>query len=203
MTRPTELQRLKSELANEAFIKEYLKINLETIQSKEEISDDFLKMMFARWVSNDPKFLPVKMAYKDVLKASGWDALPDHTHVVVINPTNLTAVMEVIGDRVYSVNMGGKTMKIILSKQVKYVMWDKWNEKGQIVPLLFAYGNKNEDIFESTLTILSIAAKELGLQAYSYRKDGTLYIIRAPAPPKKGKYANGYEYVPFGESMGI
>lgn len=139
MSKPAELEKLKKKIAQESYVKEFSNISAPIIESKDDISNDSLKLMFARWVTHHQDFDAFSRGYERIIKDSGWDVVPQHTKVILINPTNLTAVNEILGDRTYNVTIDGQTLMVILSKSVKYVMWNGWEDHGELVRLLLAY----------------------------------------------------------------
>lgn len=187
-TNVTQIKLLKKEIALQPFI-----INaINTIELPEpitEINDDFRKLLFAHWITNADDFLPLKKQYKDIVAtttAASSSATTTtknsnkNSHMMLINPTNISAVNETIGAGLSTVFINGTYVNVIIPESIRMALYHDWQETPKIIFLLGAFG------------------KDMEISTIMTNANGTRYIIQPPPPPKKGKVANGYEYKSFG-----
>lgn len=126
----------------------------------------------------------MKTKYKEIISSTeshhtNWEKA-SHAHLMMINPTNVSAVREIIGATLSTVRVNGTLINVIVPEGLRNALFVDWEDRSNVLPLLLQY------------------AKDMDIPISMVNSNGTRYIIQPPAPPKKGKVANGYEYKSFG-----
>lgn len=179
-TNATQIKLLKKEIALQPFIIDAIN-TIELTEPLTEIDDNFRKLLFAHWITNTDDFYTLKKQYKDILTATTTAKNSNkNSHMMLINPTNISAVNETIGAGLSTVFINGTYINVIIPESMRMALYHDWQETPKILFLLGAFG------------------KDMEISTIMTSANGTRYIIQPPPPPKKGKIANGYEYKSFG-----
>lgn len=184
-TNVTQIRLLKKEIALQPFVIDIIN-SIELADPVTEIDDDFRKLLFAHWTTNTSDFVTLKKQYKDIVAAAAATSLPGgkgnkpSSHLMLINPTNVSAINETIGAALSTVYVNGTYINVIIPMSMRMALFHDWQETPKLLFLLGAF------------------AKDMEISTAMTSANGTRYIIQPPPPPKKGKVANGYEYKSFG-----
>ena len=176
---PNELSKLMSKISSQDYISEFMKEKLPV--PIEEMDDNFRRHLFAYWVDgkfND--FTSLKEVYN---KLSTADHHAKATKRHFLDPTNVTSINATVGAALSVVVIDGKRTNVIVPEQLRQVLFDRWEDRDQVVHLLWAF------------------SKAMDITASMTSPEGLRYIIKPPPPPQKGRFANGYEYIPFSNSV--
>jgi hypothetical protein len=176
-TNPNKIFNLKSELAKQPYIDEFLaeKIDLDDVDEVNEVDNNFLQHLFGYWVREQTtQFTKFKNVYK---KLTPQIKTPARKKLVMINPTNITAVNETIGGALSTVVINNTNIHVIVPYNLRQALFDDWEERDKVVYLLWQYSKDMDIVFSME------------------NMDGHKYIIMPPKPPKKGKIGSGYEYL--------
>lgn len=135
-------------------------------------------------MDNQKDFGILKEKFKELVAISethhsNWQKA-SHAHFMMINPTNVSAIREIIGATLSTVRVNGTLINVIVPEGLRNALFDDWEDEPNVLPLLLQY------------------AKDMDIPISMVNSNGTRYIIQPPPPPKKGKVANGYEYKSFG-----
>lgn len=189
-TNVTQIRLLKKEIALQPFVIDTIN-SIELSDPVTEIDDNFRKLLFAHWITNTSEFVTLKKQYKDIVAISNAVAaaaaapqLPGkgskHSHLMLINPTNVSAINETIGAALSTVYVNGTYINVIIPESMRMALFNDWQETPKLLFLLGTF------------------AKDMDISTAMTSANGTRYVIQPPPPPKKGKVANGYEYKSFG-----
>lgn len=174
-TNPEELTKLMSKIGQTEYINEFLEEKLP--RPIDEIDDNFRRHLFGYWVKgkyND--FNDLKNEYYRLWTAENP---PKVVKQHILDPTNVTAVNVTVGAALSVVVIEGKRTNVIVPEQLRQVLFDRWEDRDQVVHLLWAF------------------SKAMHIRASMVSAEGLRFVIKPPPPPKKGRFANGYEYIPF------
>ncbi|GAB0100551.1 uncharacterized protein DMENIID0001_166060 [Sergentomyia squamirostris] len=176
----TQINQLKKTLSETDFVQEMLNDDLP--DPVEEIDDNLRKHLFAQWVRNNrDTFDDLKTTFK-TLEFNGTDEVQlanRRAGMVMINPTNVSALNETIGAALSTIPINGSYVNVIVPERLRNALFEGWEDKPKIIHLLWSF------------------AKDMEIPIGMIAPNGTKLIIRPPLPPKKGRIDNGYEYIPF------
>lgn len=182
LTNLTQINALKKTVAVEPFFLDIMN-DVELSDPIAEIDNDFRRLMFAHWISDHEKdFRTLKDKYKELV-ATEINAEKSSHSLMMINPTNMSAVREIIGATLSTVKVNGTLINVIVPEGLRNALFVDWEDQPNILPLLLQY------------------SKDMDIPISMVNSNGTRYIIQPPPPPKKGKVANGYMYNRFGSFM--
>ncbi|KAJ6644002.1 hypothetical protein Bhyg_08967, partial [Pseudolycoriella hygida] len=174
-TNLTEINALKKTVAVEPFILDIIN-NVKLSHPITNIDNDFRRLLFAHWILEQKEdFRTLKENYK-VLVATDLKADKASNNLMMINPTNVSAVKEIIGATLSTVKVNDTSINVIVPEGLKNALFEDWEDQPNVLPLLLQY------------------SKDLEVPISMVNSNGTRYIIQPPQPPKKGKVANGYIY---------
>ncbi len=180
LTNVTQINALKKTVAVDPFILDIIN-DIELPEPIAVIDNDFRQLLFAHWIlDHDVDFHMLKDKYKELVATEINDERSSQT-LMMINPTNVSAVREIIGATLSTVKVNGTLINVIVPEGLRNALFVDWEDQPNVLPLLFQY------------------AKDLEIPIWMVNSNGTRYIIQPPPPPKKGKVANGYMYNRFGE----
>lgn len=137
-----EIKKVKEELKEEDYVKDFLKVELPALDSIEEIDESFRQHLFAQWVMNDKteNFAALKTKLK---------TFSDGRQTVVkrkeyLDPTNFELVKGKVGDLITEVDYNKtNTVKFVVPKALRLVLFKEWEDKGySFIRLLSHYGAK-------------------------------------------------------------
>lgn len=184
LTNVTHINALKKTVGVEPFILDIIK-DVELPDPITNISNDFRLLLFAHWIlDNEKDFQRLKEKYKHLVAITETSSEKSSHNFMMINPTNTSAVREIIGaSSLPTVLVNGTLINVIVPQGLKNALFDGWEYQPYVLPLLLQY------------------AKDMDIPISMVNSNGTRYIIQPPPPPKKGKVAHGYMYTKFGWLM--
>jgi hypothetical protein len=170
--------QFQRKLSTESYVAEFLHDEVSKPTTYEEIDDNFLRHLFAHWIKSDPEFYELRKQYRE-LAAKKHFIPKTPSAVVTINPTDLAAIKKYIADTLFNIKIDDVQLNVIVPKQVRAILFKGWEQNPKITGIMAKF------------------ASDMGISHSVYGDDETLYEMRPPAPPEKGKYGEGYEYVPY------
>ncbi|XP_059612967.1 uncharacterized protein LOC132259376 isoform X2 [Phlebotomus argentipes] len=177
----TQINQLKKTIAREEYVEEMLAEELPDPIA--EIDDNLRRHLFGQWVrGNKIGFDVLKTTFKTLEfngTEDGQTAGRGRSGMVMLNPTNVSALNETIGGALSTVQVNETYVNVIVPERLRNALFDGWEDKSKVIHLLWSFARD----MEIPLGIIS--------------PNGTKLIIRPPLPPKKGRTDNGYEYIPF------
>jgi hypothetical protein len=174
-TNPNRIFNLKTELAKQAYVDEFLAHNID-VDEVTEVDNIFLQQLFGHWIRDQKQFATFKQTFKKFHPQNR--TLQKRPSLVMLNPMNISAVNETIGGALSTVMINNTNIHVIVPYALRQALFDDWEERDRVVYLLWQF-SKDMDIVFSMQNL-----------------DGHKYIIMPPKPPKKGKIGSGYEYLP-------
>lgn len=166
-----------------------------------EIDNAVKRALFAHWVRNSTgaQFTQLKATFKRLNAqeaAAAQQLLAEqqigattsratavrHQQQLMLDPTDVSAINETIGAALSTIPVNGSYINVIVPEALRKALFDDWEEHPNVLLLLFSF------------------ARDMEIPVYMVNPYGTRYIIQPPAPPKKGRVANGYEYKSFGKN---
>ncbi|XP_037049365.1 uncharacterized protein LOC119083686 [Bradysia coprophila] len=176
LTNVTQINALKKTIAVEdPFILDIIN-NVHLSDPITDIDNDFRQLLFAHWIlDHDQDFKTLKDKYKELV-AFRANVERASNSLMMINPTNVSAVREIIGATLSTVTVNGSLINVIVPENLRNALFADWEDQPNVLPLLWQY------------------SKDLEIPIFMVNSNGTRYIIQPPPPPKKGKVANGYVY---------
>lgn len=181
LTNLTQINALKKTVAVEPFILDIIN-NVELSDPITEIDNDFRQLLFAHWVlDHEMNFKMLKEKYKELVATEIKEKAPHN--LMMINPTNMSAIREIIGATLSTVKVNDTLINVIVPEGLRNALFIDWEDQPIILPLLLQY------------------SKDMDISISMINSNGTRCIIQPPPPPKKGKVANGYIYNRFGWLM--
>lgn len=182
LTNLTQINALKKTVAVEPFILNIIN-DVELSDPITEIDNDFRQLLFAHWIlDHETDFKRLKEIYKELV-ATEINAEKTSNSLMMINPTNMSAVREIIGATLSTVKVNGTLINVIVPEGLRNALFVDWEDQLNVLPLLLQY------------------SKDMEIPISMVNSNGTRYIIQPPPPPKKGKVANGYVYNRFGSLL--
>lgn len=199
LTNLTLANQLRQREASASYIADIFD-NTEVPDRIVELDDTVRRALFAHWVRDNTgaKFVEFKSDYKRLeareqaeIAAGAAAQLPVITtpatrlqNQQMLDPTDVTSINATIGAALSTVRINGTYINVIVPVALRKALFADWEEQPNVLLLLFAF------------------AKDMEIPVYIVAQNGTRYIIQPPAPPKRGRVANGYEYKSFGECGG-
>lgn len=180
-TNQQTIDDVKNVTAQAEWIEEFLNKS-HIIDGQIEIDDNFRRKLFASWIKGDAEFESLKKIYKTKTNHSNSldvQIITKRGRFRYIDPSNITEVRSVIGSALSSIDINGTKWNIIVPMQVRHALFTGWDERPAVLKLLWSF------------------AKDMDISSLLYSENGVKYILRPPKPPKKGKSANGFEYLKF------
>lgn len=196
----TQAQSLRQRESSAAYISAAIALDLPDPIT--EIDNDLKRALFAHWVRDNTsaQFAQLKATYKQLTAqeaAAAQQLLAQqqmgattsratavrHQHQLMLDPTDVSAINETIGAALSTIPVNGSYINVIVPEVLRRALFVDWEEQPNVLLLLFAY------------------ARDMEIPVYMINPNGTRYIIQPPAPPKKGRVANGYEYKSFGKTI--
>lgn len=203
LTNLTQINLLKKTESLEPYIQDALN-DIELDDPITEINNEFRRVIYSQWITNNTiAFTNMKQVYKqlDLVRQENeqkqlillQQQQQEHQQnsvqttitkasrngLMLINPTNVSAINETIGAALSTVHVNGTYINVIVPETLRNALFLDWEEKPNVLQLLWAF------------------AKDMEISIAMTNSNGTRYIIQPPPPPKKGKVGNGYEYKSF------
>lgn len=178
---PSMINDAKTNCSKLGFIKDF----------REEFVDDPLlnfteaakRRMFAHWVQKDEiEFQTFKKAFQDLVLSTQEaknDLIPIDAKPIAIDPSNIQNIERnnLFGNALQKVLVNATSYYFVIPETAQAAIFEGWNEKRYVPRLFWPF------------------ARDLGLPAFVLNNDRVILQLMPPTPPKKGKQANGYEYV--------
>ena len=134
--------KLKKDFVEQDFVQEFMKINLPSIDTIEEIDENFRQHLFAQWITNDrsPEFVKLKTKLRSFLNKT------EILHKVYLNPANFEHVEREIGDLTTEMKFNDTSkVNFVLPYNLRFALFSGWEEQGfSFVRLLHYYGKTFE-----------------------------------------------------------
>lgn len=179
---PNVINEAKNNCSRLDFIKEY----------KNEIVDTPLvnfteaakRRMFAHWILKDEmEFQTFKKAFQELVLSTPEaknDIVPIDAQPIAIDPLNVRHIEgnKIFGKALQKVIVNGTAYNFVIPEMAQAAIFEGWNDKRYVPRLFWPY------------------ARDLGLPAFVLNDDRVILQLMPPNPPKKGRVANGYEYIP-------
>lgn len=190
ITNVTQLNALKQRESSAQYVREAAELEFD--QPITEIDNNVRRAIFAHWVRNDQeRFAQLKNAYKhnEALELAQQQQPINVTtgkvnrivgHNQMLDPTDVVAIKATIGAALSTVHVNNTYINVIVPEGLRKALFVDWEEQPNVLLLLFGF------------------ARDMEIPSYMINANGTRYIIQPPAPPKRGKVGNGYEYKKFG-----
>jgi len=177
-----QIAQLKKKLTKLDYIEDFRNTDILPAANITEIDEDLRRHLFGIWIDDNYKeFDSYKSAFKALVTPVNEPVTPKprNAPLMLINPTNVSAINETIGAALSTVQINGSLINVIVPETLRRALFEGWEEKADVIYLLWAF------------------AKDMEISVSMTTPNGTKYIIQPPAPPKRGKFGNGYEYIPF------
>lgn len=186
ITNATEIERLKKDIATEAYIDEYYRIlNVPNVGNVTAIDNPFKQALFAHWIRGTADFAKFKAKYKALANASNATtaaaaAKSKKTVHVVISSGNLTEIRDKFGLNPITVQLNAsERATVLVPRNLQLALFNEWPEKNRVVYLLGKF------------------AKDLDLTT-NIVQNGAQLVLRPPNPPAEGHQNGGYRYEKYG-----
>lgn len=209
------IDRLKSKIAQESYIDEFVNEFEEPIDTITTIDEPFKRALFANWIRNTSDFSRFKAKYKGVLVSDALQQqstlLAERAAAVLTSPTILdspqtngaktaSAATAVTGATTSSDPAIALTANETVGGVVSVVSHNGTYIK-ILVPealrqALFAYWEEKPGI----LSLLWPFAIDMDIPVTMTNANGKKLVIRPPPPPKDGKSHGHFKYTPNGMS---
>lgn len=190
LTNATQVTALKHRESSAAYVREAAELELE--QPIEEIDNNFRRAIFAHWVRNDlERFVQLKSVYKQrealdlaqqqpLNATTGGKVVSRSNLSMMLDPTDVDTINSTMGAALSTVHVNNSYINVIVPEGLRKALFVDWEEQPNVLLLLFGF------------------ARDMDIPISMINANGTRYIIQPPAPPKRGKVGNGYEYKKFG-----
>ena len=90
-------------------------------------------------------------------------------------------VRNTFGQALQKVPVNGTSYFFVIPEAAQMAIFEGWNDKRYVPKLFWPY------------------AKDLGIPAYVLNEQRVILQLMPPYPPRKGRQANGYDYLPNSE----
>lgn len=199
VTNASELAQLKKDIAQEAYIEEYLTNFKVPIANVTAIDNQFRQALFAQWIRNSTDFPKFKAKYKQLITSGAVVGAPltassthpsqataktrKNTQFVIAN--NLTLIREKFGTfPIVAVHLNDTTQSyVIVPRNLQWALFEEWPEKPHVVRVLGKF------------------ADDMGLSPIVTNSNGTQVVLRPPDPPYKGNRNSDYVYAKYGKLL--
>lgn len=189
LTNLTQVNALKHRELSAQYIREATELDFE--HPITEIDNNFRRAIFAHWVRGDhERFTQLKTAYKQneatelalqqTQNATGGKINRSLTSNQMLDPTDVAGIKATIGAALSTVHVNNTYINVIVPEGLRKALFVDWEEQPNVLLLLVGF------------------ARDMEIPIYMINSNGTRYIIQPPAPPKRGRVGNGYEYKKFG-----
>lgn len=184
ITNATEIDRLKKDIATEAYIDEYQRTLNIPIENVTVIDNRFKQALFANWIRDTGDFAKIKDKYKSLAHTTNATASgaksKKHSHIVI--PSNdLEHIYRVFGMNPITVQSNtSKEARVLVPRNLQLALFNEWPQKYRVVYLLGRF------------------AKDMDLNTNIVLANGTKLVLRPPNPPAKGKRNADYRYDEYG-----
>lgn len=185
-TNPSELDRLKKDIADDAYIEAYLH---ESNGSIAAIDNRFKRALFANWVLNTTELPRLRRTYKSLAPAIANTTLAaaakagskiKSTQFVITN--DLAEIRETFGVSPISVRLNASAWtKVIVPKHLQMALFDEWPAKPNVVRVVGQF------------------AKYMDLPMIVSNANGTRLAIQYPVPDATGARKGDYRFDKYGE----
>lgn len=192
-TNQTQIDKLKKTISSSNFVHS-LDLNDETaavVNGSAVIDENFRRLLFTYWVQNQTvKFRELKDMYKFAvenspdLTATGGVTKTKPGGTFMLNPTNVTALTEIIGGAMTTVEVNNTYLNVIVPETLRNALFSGWEEHPDIIYLLWSF------------------AKDMDIPPHMVTPNGTKLIIKPPPRPSS-KIHNGYDYKEFSKFIKI
>lgn len=138
-----DLPKLKAQLRQEDFVKDFSKIVLPDLKTIEAIDESFRQHLFAQWTLNNddsPRFIELKAKFHNLT------GKPHVKRKESLDPTSYEQVNNSISSLITNVEVN-KTheLHVVVPQSLRQALFDGWDEKGySFARLLYHYGMNSE-----------------------------------------------------------
>ncbi|XP_055311211.1 uncharacterized protein LOC129573985 isoform X2 [Sitodiplosis mosellana] len=184
VTDGNEINRLKNDIANQPFIKEWYNLSV-PITNVTSIDNRFKQALFAKWILDPKDFATIKTKYKTLANplnttAGGGGGKQKKVQHIQISSHNLTMVKELFGLTPINVQVNEtRRATVFVPRNLQLALFDEWPQKEKVVSLLGQF------------------AKDMDLSPIIKAPNGTQLILRPPDPPSKGQTNPDYRYAKY------
>lgn len=188
ITNATEFERLKKDIATEAYIDEYQLLNV-SIADVSAIDNRFRQALFANWIRGTADFVKIKAKYKALANASnatgtaagGSSTRSKKNNLYVIPSENLAQINLAFGLNPITVQLNGSEhATVLVPRSLESALFNEWPQKQRVVYLLGKF------------------AKDMDLTTDIVMGNGSKLVLQPPNPPTKGHQNAGYRYEKYG-----
>ena len=180
LTNSSQINSLKNQTAQEEYIGDFLNAVNDLPDPVTEIDNTFRQALYAQWITNSSHFSRLKNIYKTISDAEQLQNGSNDVKYILIDPTNATEIKRNLGAAIATVSINGTDHNYIVPAGLKSALFDNWEEKPNVLYLLWAFARDMNISIESSIS-------------GSYKA-----VLQPPKPPRKGMIHGGYEYKPFG-----
>lgn len=184
-TNATEIERLKKDIASEAYIDEYFQmLNVPNVDDVTAIDNRLKQALFAHWIRGTADFAKIKAKYKALANASNATAVAAAATkskkplLLPIASEDLAQIRDKFGPITVQLNTSERAT-VLVPRHLQLALFNEWPEKERVVHLLGKF------------------AKDMDLTT-NIVQNGTQLVLRPPNPPAKGHQNAGYRYEKYG-----
>uniref|UniRef100_A0A1A9ZNI3 Uncharacterized protein n=1 Tax=Glossina pallidipes TaxID=7398 RepID=A0A1A9ZNI3_GLOPL len=179
---PSTLHEAKMNCSKLDFIEEFSSLIVD--KPLVNFTEAARKRMFAHWVRNEePEFQTLKNAFQSIVLSTTEarnDLDPIEAKPIPIDPLDIRSIqgLRVFGAALQKVLVNSTHYYFVIPETAQAAIFEGWNEKRFVPKLFWPF------------------ARDLGLPAFVLNDDRVILQLVPPKPPKKGRQANGYDYIP-------
>lgn len=183
ITNATEIERLKKDIATEAYIDDYRILNI-PIANVTAIDNRFKQALFANWIRGTAEFVKIKAKYKALANTSNATAFASKSkknQFYEIDSQNFTQIYDKFGVNPITVHVtANERAMVLVPRNLQLALFNEWPQKTRIVYLLGKF------------------ARDMDLTTNIVMANGTQLVLRPPNPPAKGHHNADYRYEKYG-----
>lgn len=185
ITDATEIERLKKDIATEAYIDEYRMFHI-PIANVTAIDNRFKQALFANWIRGTAEFVKIKAKYKSLANASNGTASASRSkknQLYEVDSYDLSQIQDKFGVHPITVHVNASERAMVLvPRNLQLALFNEWPQKPRVVYLLGKF------------------AKDMDLTTNIAMTNGTQLVLRPPNPPAKGHQNADYRYEKYGRT---
>lgn len=183
ITNATDIERIKKDIATEAYIDEYRSLNI-PIANVTAIDNRFKQALFANWIRGTAEFAKIKAKYKALANTSNATtsaSRPKKNSFYEIDSHNVTQIHDKFGVHPIPVHVSASERAMVLvPRNLQLALFNEWSQKARVVYLLGRF------------------ARDMDLTTNILMANGTQLVLRPPNPPAKGHNNADYRYEKYG-----
>jgi len=179
---PTVINDAKMNASHLPFAKEFLDEPVEFPLTN--FTEREKRRMFAHWLRNDElEFITFKNAFNIFVMSDAEakeDLTPINAKAIHVNPLDVVSIrsFRIFENALQNVTLNGTSYLFVIPEPAQLAIFEGWQEKRYVPKLFWPF------------------VRDLGLPGYVTNNDRIILQLVPPNPPKKGRQANGYDYVP-------